>query len=102
MKGGFHVRFSGEGVTGMSLHYPTIPITHPPYMSISRTDPFTAVVQREHNQFPKTQYAVPPNKKQHYLPTAYLKYFSGDQSACNPQSSVSRHQDERSDYCYGT
>jgi hypothetical protein len=33
---------------------------------------------------------VPEYKKQHYLPSAYLKYFSVDQSACNRKSKIWR------------
>jgi hypothetical protein len=33
---------------------------------------------------------MPAYKKQHFLPTSYLKYFSEDQKACNPQSFIWR------------
>src|SRR5277367_5694359 len=33
---------------------------------------------------------MPAYKKQHYLPSAYLKYFSVDQRICNRKSSVWR------------
>jgi hypothetical protein len=34
---------------------------------------------------------MPAYKKQHFLPTSYLKFFSEDQAVCNPQSCVWRY-----------
>jgi hypothetical protein len=34
---------------------------------------------------------MPAFKKQHYLPAAYLKYFSDDQAVCNRKSWIWRH-----------